>query len=491
MKASGQALASSALMTGFTSLLGAQENPTLGPYRNVLFIAVDDLNDWIAPLGGYPGVITPNFERLAQRSAVFQNAHAVVPACSPSRTAALFGYYPHRTGVYTNDHMFDDSRFIKDKKALPQVFKEAGFKTIGSGKIFHGSEKGPVDWNDYLNADKSGNKEPEDGIESVGRGVNFGASFTDDEMGDVQRARKVATRLSNSHNQQLFLAYGIFRPHTPLIVPQRYFDMYPIENVHLPLNLENGIYNIGGHPDHSDLPPAAIKFIEQYSIVHNRLNNQNLRREAIQAYLASITFADYCLGIVLDALEAGPNNDNTLIVLWSDHGWQLGEKLAWKKKTLWERATRVPVMISGPGIQPTNVQQPISLIDLYPTLTDLVLGQKLPELDGRSLRPLLIDRNANWRPTALQNWTIQPKDGGVNFEPAFALRTRTHRYIRYYNGDRELYHTQQDPNEWFNLYDPSKSLKDQKRFVRTMVRMFDGLIPSKNSLRKPVNWKSV
>jgi arylsulfatase A-like enzyme len=249
-------------------------------------------------------------------------------------------------------------------------------------------------------------------------------------MSDYRVARFVEQQLGKKHDQPFFLACGFFKPHLPWHVPQKYYDMYPLERVAVPV-VEKG--------DLEDIPEAGRRMARVQT--HRALVRQHAWRSAVQGYLAALSFADAMLGRVLDALDASEHRDDTLVVLWSDHGWALGEKFHWKKFALWEECTRVPLVIAGPGIAQARCTRPVGLIDLYPTLADLC-GLSAPAgLDGQSLVPLLDDPTAAWARPALT----------THGQGNHAIRDERWRYIRYADGSEELYDHAADPNEWRNL----------------------------------------
>lgn len=401
---------------------------------NVLFIAVDDLNDWISPLGGYEGCKTPNLERLAARGMTFTNAHCVVPACNPSRTALLTGIRPWTSGVYLNPQPWRDA--LPDAITLPQRFRQAGYRVEGAGKIFHGNYEDRQSWDDYLKT--AGDPKPTSAVAKSPRShagsIIWGQlDVTDEEMKDYRVASYTIDRLSQPSDEAMFLACGIFRPHMPWQVPVKYYEMYPLDSITLPEVPED---------DLDDLPAAGVKMAKPSGDHTTILKTDNWKR-AVQAYLASITFADAQVGRLLDALEAGPHNDNTIVVLWGDHGWHLGEKEHWRKFALWEEATRAPLFFSVPGMtEPgTRCDRTVDFLEIYPTVCDLC-GLSTPgHVAGESLRPWLKNPRLERTKPAITT------HGRLNH----AVRTERFRYIRYQDGGEELYDHTKDPNEWTNL----------------------------------------
>ncbi|MBN2449706.1 MAG: sulfatase [Lentisphaeria bacterium] len=419
--------------------LGAGE-PTVRP--NVLFIAIDDLNDWVGCLGGHPDVRTPHLDRLAARGVLFSRAYCAAPACNPSRAALMTGILPSTSGVYLNSQPWRKSPVLGDAVTLPQHFRAHGYRAIGSGKIFHGGFPDPASWDEYWPAlDRqtppdpmpSRDRQPLNGIPRTGHFDWGPLEVSDAEMGDSQVADWVTARLGRRHGEPLFLACGFFRPHLPWYVPAKYFDMYPLEAISLPNVKED---------DLEDVPEAGRRMAKPEGD-HRKVLDHGQWRRAVQAYLASISFVDSCVGRVLDALDAGPNRDNTIVVLWSDHGWHLGEKLHWRKFALWEEATHNVLIIAAPGTgRPgSRCHTPVGLIDIYPTLIELCGLPPREALEGTSLVAQLRDPDAPRERPALTT------HGHNNH----SLRTSRWRYIRYADGSEELYDHDADDLEWTNL----------------------------------------
>ncbi|NNM31603.1 MAG: sulfatase-like hydrolase/transferase [Gemmatimonadetes bacterium] len=269
------------------------------------------------------------------------------------------------------------------------------------------------------------------GIEGTGA-LDWGPlDVPDEEMSDWKVAEWAGERLSEPYDRPFFLAAGVFRPHGSWYVPRKYFDMYPLESVALPAILEGDLADV---PEISRPDPEA----------HERVVSHGQWRDAVQAYLASVTFADACIGKILDALERGPNADNTVVVLWSDHGLHLGEKLRWGKSTAWEQATRsLMIWRDDQAVEPGRCDQPVGLIDIYPTLAALCGLTPPSGLEGQDLRPLLDDPDSpDWqRPPVVT--TLWP---GV-----YTVRSERWRYTRYLDGAEEVYDHSNDPEEWTNL----------------------------------------
>lgn len=421
---------------GFPALVKAQR--TAGP-RNVLFIAIDDLNDWIGCLGGHPNVKTPNLDRLAARGVLFTKAYCAAPLCNPSRAALMTGLRPSTTGVYTNTQPFRRSP-ARDAVTLPQYFRAHGYRAIGSGKIFHDAFPDPASWDEYWPAlnrqrpqDPVPAKRPLNGIPNTAQFDWGPLPNRDDEMGDDQVVNYVAAQLGKKHDRPFFLACGIFKPHLPWYVPQKYFDLYPLEQIALP-NVKDD--------DLDDIPPMGRKMARPEGD-HRKVLEYRQYRKAVQAYLAVISFADARIGRLLEALDASPYRENTTIVLWSDHGWHLGEKLHWRKFALWEEATHNVLMMVAPGVTRPGGRcaRPVSLMDIYPTLVELHGLPAKPGLEGVSLMPLLKNPSASWDRPAVTTY-------GRNNH---SVRSDRYRYIRYADGAEELYDHFEDELEWNNL----------------------------------------
>lgn len=407
--------------------------------RNVLFIAVDDLNDWIGCLGGHPDTRTPNMDRLAGRGVLFTKAYCAAPLCNPSRAALMTGLRPSTTGVYDNNQPFRQSP-AKGAVTLAQHFRQHGYRAMGSGKIYHDAFPDPASWDDWAPAlDRQKFADPVPANRPV-NGIPNTAHFdwgplpnSDAEMGDSKTVEYVTGQLQKKHDKPFFLACGIFKPHLPWYVPAKYFDLFPEAKIAMPSVKDD---------DLDDVPPIGRRMAKADGD-HRKVIEHKQYRKAVQAYLASIAFCDVQVGRVLDALDGSPHRDNTTVVLWSDHGWHLGEKLHWRKFALWEEATHNVLMITAPGVTKagSRCSRPVSLLDLYPTLTELhgLPGRK--EVEGRSLAPLLRNPSAAWSRPALTTF-------GRNNH---SVRSDRFRYIRYSDGTEELYDHQTDDLEWNNL----------------------------------------
>jgi len=432
---------------------------------NILFIAMDDLNDWIGCMGGHPQARTPNLDRLAKSGVLFVNAHCAGASCNPSRTAIFTGIAPNRSGVYSNRQPMRE--VLPDAEILPAILRRHGYRSSGSGKMLHYFIDARS-WDEYFPKAEAEDPFPRT-LYPEERPVSIphepwmyietdwgGLDATDEEFGgDYLVAKWVSDQLAKPvGDKPFFLACGIYRPHEPWFVPQKYFDMFPLEEIQLPPGYKED--------DLDDLPPEGKRRGPNRYLAHIRKHEQ--WKQAIQGYLASIAFADTQLGRVLDALEKSPYRDNTIVVLWSDHGWHLGEKQHWQKFTGWRVCSRVPLMIRVPkgvpglpaGTEQGICDQPVDLLSLSPTLLELAGLPAHEGNDGPSLVPLLCDSEADWPHVAI---TYLERPG------SFGLSARHHRYIRYPEGGEELYDTRKDPYEWNNLADDPahKSVLDSLR----------------------------
>ncbi|MED6300395.1 MAG: sulfatase-like hydrolase/transferase [Verrucomicrobiota bacterium] len=455
----------------------------LSAKSNLLFIAIDDLNDWVGCLGGHPQARTPNLDRLASSGVLFSNAHCAAPSCNPSRTAVFTGISPHRSGLYRNGQSM--RQVLPDTEIIPKTFSRAGYRSIGSGKMLHYF----IDqrsWDQYFPPKETENPfprtlYPEKRPVNLPRGgpwqyveTDWGPlDSTDQEFGgDYLVSEWVGKELLKKHDKPFFLACGIYRPHEPWFVPKKYFDAFPIEKIQLPPGYRED--------DLNDLPAQGKRLGPNRYFAHIRKNKQ--WKNGVQGYLASIYFADTMLGHVLDNLEKGPNSDNTIVVLWSDHGWHLGEKQHWQKFTGWRACTRVPLIIRAPkgtaslpkGTLPGTCSEPVSLLSLAPTLLELSGLDPIKTHDGPSLVPLLADPNFNWPHVAITH---------LDTPGSFGISSKRWRYIKYSNGGEELYDIEGDPYEWINLANEDLHQSTLKRLRSRAPTKFAELVkPGLNTL---------
>jgi iduronate 2-sulfatase len=444
---------------------GAAPASRFGP-TNVLFIAVDDLN---CALGcyGHPQVKSPNIDRLAARGIRFDHAYCQFPLCNPSRSSLLSGLRPDTTRIYGNATPI--RKVFPDIVTLPQLFKNNGYFSGRVGKIYHygvpgqigtsGLDDGPS-WDRAINP-AGRDKTDEADVINFTPNRQLGAALcwmeakgTDEEQTDGKVAAETIRLLENHRNKPFFIAAGFYRPHVPDIATKPYFDLYPLETITLPKEPPGHITNI---------PPAALTTHPlNYGIEEEKL------RVFKRAYFASISFVDAQVGKVLEALDRLELTDRTIIVLFGDHGWSLGEHGQWQKQLLFEEVARVPLMIVAPRTEVTGVSpRPVELVDVYPTLADL-LGLKPPaNLEGRSLRPLLENPKAHWLTPAI---TQQIRDFEGKTIMGYSVRTERWRYTEWDGGaaGAELYDQLADPQEYQNLArDPkfAKTVADVKKLL--------------------------
>jgi len=417
---------------------------------NVLFIAIDDLNTWIGCLEGHSNTKTPNIDKLASHGVLFSNAHCQAPLCGPSRASLMSGLRPSTTGIYGmihDDSIHLDNPATKDIVFLPEYFRANGYHTMGIGKLFHSHAPegvfdesggrvggfGPLPekrfvWDGYGTSDRN----------RYGRtSTDWGAyPEVDSLMPDHQSVDWVIERLNRTYDRPFFLGLGFLRPHVPWYVPQKWFDMHPVE----------GIEVAPYQPDDlDDVPPVALQINDlpmmpttEWAIKSGEWKN------IIQAYLACISFVDYELGRVLEALENSEYADNTIIVLWSDHGYRLGEKGTFAKHALWEQATNAPLIFAAPNLPKGKlIDAPAEMLSIYPTLLELCGLPAYERNEGKSLVSMM--QNERVEEGAYAICTFGMNNHGV--------KSDGFRYIQYEDGGEELYDHKNDPNEWINLAD--------------------------------------
>ena len=397
---------------------------------NVLIIAADDLNHWIGYTGRNKQTKTPNIDKLSAKGVSFTNSHCAVPVCNGTRASLLSGLRPSTTGVYGNGD--DWRKVIPPELTLISTFRNAGYVTLGSGKIYHGGYDRTSEWDDYLKNEGKLGPEPE-GSKGVG-GIRFGAvDAKDEDLSDHRIVDYGIAELGKKHDKPFFLTVGLHKPHMPWFVPKKYFDLHPLESIELPPIKEN---------DLADIPAAGVKFAGPDGD-HRKMLESGRWKEAIQAYLAAVSYADAEIGRLLDALAASEYAEDTIVVLWGDHGWHLGEKEHWRKFALWEEATRAPLIWVVPGVtKPGTIStRPVDFMSIYPTLTDLAGIPTPSHVQGKSIRPLLADPKAEWPGVALSTW----------LQGNHSVRSEDWRYTRYADGSEELYDEKKDPYEWTNL----------------------------------------
>ncbi len=412
---------------------------------NVLFIAIDDQNDWIGCLGGHPQAKTPHIDELAARGTVFLNAHCQSPLCNASRTSLMTGLRPTTTGIYGLGPWFRDLPEFEELVTLPQYLKAHGYKTMSAGKIYHGNfGRRPGKDREFgvLGPPATDGPYPPERLvkdtPQPHKQVDWGTfPHRDEEKGDHRMTSWAIGQLeamaAAKPGRPFFLSVGFFLPHVPCFATQKWFDLHPEETLELPA-IRRG--DRGDTPRfswylHWSLPEVRLKFLEE------RGEWVNLTR----SYLACTSFVDAQVGRLMAALERNGFAEDTVVVLWSDHGWHIGEKAITGKNTLWDDGTRVPLIFAGPGVGRGRCRQPAELLDIYPTLNELCGLPAKGGLEGVSLVPQLADAAAARERPAI---TCHNHDNN-------AVRSRDWRYIRYADGSEELYDMVDDPNEWTNL----------------------------------------
>lgn len=447
---------------------GMETTATPQQQYNILFIAVDDLNDWTGFLGQYPQTLTPNMDKLAAQGMAFEKAYCAAPVCNPSRAAIMSGYRCATTGIYHNEDDVFSYPLIQQSLMLPQYFSKYGYQTMARGKIYHTPATGQHTWDVWSKtAGGYGNVKKEPGKMANGIPVgempeNMDWGPTDlpfEETQDFLTADWAAKQLADKHEKPFFLACGLFRPHLKWHVPQAFFDKFNPDLLQLPLVKEDDLNDVA---EKKPMPTKEYLTIKKYG----------KEKEALQAYLASINYADACIGHLLDALDKSKYRDNTIVVLWGDHGWHLGEKLRYKKFTLWDRAIRTSLLIKVPGMTPAGSRsgRTVSLLDLYPTLIDLCGLPPNEKNEGNSIVPLLKNPTTEWLHPAL---TQMGKDRN-------SLRNERWRYLRYEDGGEELYDHQNDPNEWTNL----AGMSEYKQIKDALEKQLDDLLKKTKTVKK-------
>jgi arylsulfatase A-like enzyme len=515
---------------------------------NVLMIVFDDLNDFISPMGGHSQSQTPHFKALAKESLVFNNAHSNAPVCSPSRASFMTGVHPYSSRNYGFKNAFAN-KVIKNSKTLPQYMQENNYKTYSAGKIFHAKVKGvwdevgvevdygPLAYNgkkttlhpsnpaalasfgaldatyaplsDVPNVPASANAPGHAGWVNAKWGQESAFKYNSDDDRDLLNdektlqwfKKKIKSIEKEGHAEPFFMALGYIRPHTPLVVPDKYFDMFPLDEIKLPTIKENDLEDTH-YKSTSGNSTRGIKIFDALQ------TEQDALRRYTQAYLASVAFADDMLGQTMEALNKSAFKDNTIVILFSDHGYHVGEKNNVWKYTLWEDSTRVPFMIKHPKYKNNAgkvVSHPISLIDVFPTIKDLcqLSGDTRRNtagapLDGHSLKTFLENPNSNqWQGPKVAMTMLDSYTSKLPERQHIAVRSTDFRYIKYANGEEELYDHRRDPNEWLNLasnpeYASVKSqLQGQMKQVLTKAHAPSDNIQtsSKNEKESGEKWK--
>ncbi|QDT13179.1 sulfatase [Stieleria marina] len=453
-----------ATITGVIRTTNAADKPTAVDKPNVLFISIDDLNDWLGCYGGHPQVKTPHIDALAKRGVLFSNAHCQAPICNPSRVSMLLGQRPSTTGMYFLGPRFRTVEPTKKAETIFQTFRKHGYFTSTKGKIFHGNaDPASFDHIERTTGWRRGASKIHYTLKGSHPLWDWGqVDVPDEDQRDYHTADWAVKELPKlaASDQPFFLSVGFFLPHVPIYASKKWFDLYPLDSVQLPETTSG---------DRDDLPEIAKQLTDNPTAPrHQWMVENDQSKHAVRAYLAANSFVDSLVGRIIAALDASGEADNTVVVLWSDHGFHLGEKQRWAKRTLWEETTRVPLIVSGPGVsEGTQCKRPVELLDLYPTLLDLCDLPQRDELEGVSLRPLLQNPAAKWERPAL--CTFGPNN--------HSLRGDRFRYTIYADGSQELYDHQNDPNEWSNLVAPDGTASPEHRAVVNDMKQW---LPLKN-----------
>lgn len=422
---------------------------------NVLMLCIDDMNDWCGFLEGHPQAQTPNMDALAAKGVNFTNAHCTAPGCSPSRNALFLGVEPHKSGLYPfyNLNKINDGSLDRFTVPLPKMFKDNGYKTCGLTKVYHNPDNSwrqSEQWDEYKSYGDSNLKV----IKEKGyhpepynkRTIACPASNELKDFRDYQSAMHAVRFLEKNHTEPFFLAVGFILPHTSFIMPEANWDRFDFPIEEPPFRAD----------DLADVPLAGRSNAQIY--VEIPVRRDNAWEEIRRGYLASVNFTDDNVGRVLDALEGSPYADNTIIILWSDHGFHLGEKRSFSKFSLWNEATRVPFIIYDPRNKTGNgrvCEEALGLINVYQTLADLT-GLEAPDyVDGMSLSPWLSNPSLSKEEPTMTTW------GRGNY----TLRTKEWRYTRYFDGSEELYSEANDPNEWINLAQNPAYAEIKSKFI--------------------------
>lgn len=407
---------------------------------NILLISVDDLNDWVGVMGGHPQIKTPNIDRLASKGMLFTNANCQSPVCNPSRASMMSSLYPSSTGVYFLNPPLERSPKSMESTLMPKRFLQEGYNVSGSGKLFHKRKENKKYINNYWDGFGQSygplSEKKLSGFNEKSRLWDWGSlNISDEETEDGQIANWAVNILSKDNKKPFWLAVGFYKPHVPFIAPKKWFDLYPLDSIQLPEIIDRDLDDI------SEYAKSLTRF-GHVAPNHDWVVSNNQWKSLVRSYLACVSFVDDQVGKVLDALEKNDEVQNTYVVLYSDHGFHLGEKEKWAKRSLWKNSTKVPLIISGPGIpQGKTSDLPVQLLDIYPTLIELSGLAPDPIHQGHSLVPILKNGASEW-----------PYMARTSFGPGnYSIVSKSHRFIQYNDGTEEFYDRLNDPNEWYSL----------------------------------------
>jgi len=453
------------------------------PKLNVLFIAVDDMNNDLGCYG-HPQVKSPNIDRLARMGVTFDRAYCQFPLCSPSRSSLLTGLRPGTTRVFNLTYHFRTG--LPDAVTLPQMFKNNGYYAARVGKIYHYGNPGdigtsglddPLSWNHFVNPAGRDKAVLETDIINYTpkRGLGAAMCFLADKLGrdedhtDGKVALETIKLLEEHKDKPFFIAAGFYKPHTPYVAPKKYFDLYPMDTIQLPKD----------PPDHlQNVPKPALASTTPWPYFGVTVDQA---RECKQAYYAAISFVDAQIGKLLDTMDRLKLWDNTVVIFWSDHGYHVGEHGLWMKQSLFEESARVPFVIIAPNAKGNGklCRRTVEFVDIYPTLADLTGLTPPKNLEGASLKPLLDDPAGKWDRPAY----TQVQRGGF---PGYSVRTERWRYTEWDDGKQgaQLYDHDADPREFHNVADEPKYAKvveEMKGLVKKNwpVRIKGGEAPPK------------
>lgn len=462
-----------ALLLALSLGVGAEPKSHTTPHTNVLFIAIDDLTTTAVGCYGNAQPQTPRLDRFAQSAVRFDRAYCQYPLCGPSRCSLMLGLRPDTTHLYQNSMSTPIRHYFPDILTLPQMFKNNGYFSGRVGKMFHYGVPGqigtsgiddPPSWNQVVNPAGRDKDDENEVIKLLPQMKNLGGTLcwmqargTDEQQTDGKVAAETIKMLEAHKDKPFFIGCGFYRPHVPDIAIKQWFDLYPLDTVQLPVE-----------PDHvGNIPPVALTVKPaNFGLEPVKL------REFKRAYLAATSFVDAQFGKVLDALHRLNLENNTIVVVWSDHGWCLGEHGQWQKQLLFEESARVVLMVREPGAQGNGQAcfHPVELVDLYPTLAELCGLTPPSNLEGKSLRPLLENPKTEWNLPAFTQ-TARRGQNGKSSLMGHSVRTERFRYTEWDGGKagQELYDERQDPKEYHNLTNDPKyaaTVADLKKLLQ-------------------------